>query len=285
MAVAAHAADVLAAEGMSPNDEATCAELTPSLLESLGIVSSEARKEILALAKSSAASESAKVAAAAPLPAAEGARPSRWGQGAKRSAATEPTGPPVVAKAADDTIEDEVRSFGPFTRRCFRGPGPPAQEVVPGVFLGGCKAADNSQEHVRLGITHVINATRHLRTETDVEVLQLSLRDGDGEQDIASHFPKCITFIDAAIKQGGAVLVHCVRGVSRSATIVAAYVMHRARLSCDEALALVKHARPRAQPRPGFVRQLRTYERLLRHRGARTAATTAAAPPPPVRML
>jgi len=59
----------------------------------------------------------------------------------------------------------------------------------------------------------------------------------------------------------GGVLVHCYAGVSRSTTIVLAYLMARRGMRLAEALALVKAARPAVCPNQGFMEQLRHYER------------------------
>ncbi|KAM3455743.1 hypothetical protein MY3296_002161 [Beauveria thailandica] len=54
------------------------------------------------------------------------------------------------------------------------------------------------------------------------------------------------------------VLVHCRAGISRSATIVIAYLMRKYGLSADEALAEVK-AKRRVRPNPNFMDQLRVW--------------------------
>ena len=51
----------------------------------------------------------------------------------------------------------------------------------------------------------------------------------------------------------GTVYVHCQHGVSRSSTIVIAYIMWRQRLTYDEALDLVRTARPTVNPNIGFA--------------------------------
>lgn len=55
-------------------------------------------------------------------------------------------------------------------------------------------------------------------------------------------------------------LVHCVAGVSRSATLVIAYLMKFEYMSLRQAFYHVKAVRPIIRPNPGFWRQLIEYE-------------------------
>ena len=59
------------------------------------------------------------------------------------------------------------------------------------------------------------------------------------------------------------VLVHCTMGVSRSSTIVCAYLMKARTISVQAALDLVKEKRQGVRPNTGFVRQLGEWEVLL----------------------
>ena len=55
------------------------------------------------------------------------------------------------------------------------------------------------------------------------------------------------------------VLVHCQAGVSRSATIVIAYMMRKYQYSMDVAVDRVKKRRPYIDPNKGFMKQLREF--------------------------
>ncbi|GAW00049.1 dual specificity [Lentinula edodes] len=55
---------------------------------------------------------------------------------------------------------------------------------------------------------------------------------------------------------GGKVLVHCVMGVSRSATVLSAYLMQSRKLNPSQALELIRTRRPCVQPNYGFLKQL-----------------------------
>lgn len=65
------------------------------------------------------------------------------------------------------------------------------------------------------------------------------------------------------IESIGRILVHCNKGVSRSSSMVIAYLMKRHSMPFDHALAFVVKRRPVANPNESFRRQLQDYERLL----------------------
>lgn len=241
-------ARTLAAQGLHPKDPHTLAELTEDLLTTLGISDPTARATILALPLQC----SSLIGSGCEIP-----------ESASRSDEIRND------LKSNPGEEDEAPTFGKFRRRYFskRNGRTPAQEVVPGIFLGGTAAAEDRSEQQSLGITHVLNATAHQpRTPLqNTKMLMLHLRDGDGEQDLTKHFPACIDFIDEARKDGGAVLVHCVRGVSRSSALVIAYLIARAGMTFEDALALTKRARPIAKPRRGFCQQLQAYRTKVQY--------------------
>lgn len=81
---------------------------------------------------------------------------------------------------------------------------------------------------------------------------------------ICQHLPECCQFIDDALEQGGTVLVHCARGVSRSAAIVIGYLMHAKHMSYEEAYyGVVRKARPCALPNVNFSKQLQEWGKQL----------------------
>jgi protein-tyrosine phosphatase len=58
--------------------------------------------------------------------------------------------------------------------------------------------------------------------------------------------------IDDVAQKGERILVHCHQGISRSATIIIAYVMRRDRLTLQKAYELVKSRRELVFPNYGF---------------------------------
>ena len=58
------------------------------------------------------------------------------------------------------------------------------------------------------------------------------------------------------------VLVHCIQGISRSGSIIVAYLMRSLAISYDDALRVARKYRPSIAPNSGFAEQLRVWERL-----------------------
>ena len=70
------------------------------------------------------------------------------------------------------------------------------------------------------------------------------------------YFDKTYKFITDAKKGGGKVLIHCYKGISRSSTVVIAYVMRSAKFTYKKAFELVKKKHQQTDPDVDFRRQL-----------------------------
>ena len=138
------------------------------------------------------------------------------------------------------------------------------------LFLGSVVDARNIEKLQRHKIKYVLNMTGSTSYPPEffttsgypnVDLLALDAHDLDNH-DISAHFPAALNFIHRALQLAdGAVLVHCAAGVSRSATIVAAYLMVAHQLSAADAVLRVHKARPCACPNIGFLQQLLAFER------------------------
>jgi len=74
---------------------------------------------------------------------------------------------------------------------------------------------------------------------------------------ITAHFDRSFAFIDTC---RGACLVHCGAGISRSATLVIAYMMRKSKWPLDKALKHVQACRAAVRPNNGFMQALRDFE-------------------------
>ena len=127
--------------------------------------------------------------------------------------------------------------------------------------------------HPPPGITHIVNATNRCvpnafespnSANRICQYYNVDLDDKEGEP-IEDHFEGVAAFIEGARRQDPGrcrVLVHCMCGVSRSATLVVGYLMQHAdglAALCD-AFAHVQARRPVIAPNPTFAIALQRRE-------------------------
>lgn len=94
-----------------------------------------------------------------------------------------------------------------------------------------------------------------------VDLHRVAVDDTD-KSNIIEHFVPTAEFISSALARNeGAVLVHCQAGVSRSTTLVAAYLMSRHGLNVEQAIERIRAARPQVDPSEFFMTQLELFER------------------------
>lgn len=80
--------------------------------------------------------------------------------------------------------------------------------------------------------------------------------------DLITYFPETYQLICHCVESQRPILVHCAAGISRSATIVCAYVMKKRGMTVQNAIAWVKHRRTIINPNPSFRTQLEIYQRM-----------------------
>lgn len=131
-------------------------------------------------------------------------------------------------------------------------------KVAEHVYLGGDAVAKDRDILKRNGITHVLNCVGFVCPEyfkADFVYRTLWLQDSPTE-DITSILYDVFDYFEDVREQSGKVFVHCCQGVSRSTSLVIAYLMWREGQSFDDAFQYVKEARGIADPNMGFACQL-----------------------------
>jgi protein-tyrosine phosphatase len=146
-------------------------------------------------------------------------------------------------------------------------------EIIPHLYLSDLADAENPTLLASLGITHVFSAmpgfvnipthTTHTRIPKPILRAQIPIEDNPFAE-LAAHLPSSTAFIREALRDPEAnVLVHCVQGISRSASVVCAFLMAFYGWPPTKAVAFVKTKRWIAEPNFGFVTQLHEYEKTL----------------------
>ncbi|WOK96821.1 hypothetical protein Cni_G05529 [Canna indica] len=137
-------------------------------------------------------------------------------------------------------------------------------KIEEGLFLGSVGAALNKPALKELNITHILTVAKSLDPAfpNEFNYKKIDVFDTPGTE-LDKYFDECFSFIDEARSSGAGVLVHCFAGMSRSVTIVVAYLMKKHRMSLSDALSLVKSKRPHVAPNHGFLTQLAMFEKSL----------------------
>ncbi|XP_039195558.1 dual specificity protein phosphatase 13 isoform X1 [Crotalus tigris] len=144
-------------------------------------------------------------------------------------------------------------------------------EVWPNLFLGDHVAAHSRFNLWKMGISHVLNAahgTLYCQESHDFYGATIEYRGIPAHDlpsfDISPYFYSSAEFIHKALTTpGGKIFVHCAFGISRSSSLVLAYLMIYHHFSLVKAIQTVKEHRW-IFPNRGFLKQLINLDLQLR---------------------
>ncbi|KAL5640857.1 hypothetical protein ACGC1H_001371 [Rhizoctonia solani] len=132
-------------------------------------------------------------------------------------------------------------------------------EVIENLWVGDFGAATSIELLEMAGVKYVVSCMRgKVQVHETMRRHQIPLDDTE-EQDVLAYLPATIAFIQKSLASGDGVLIHCMAGMSRSATIAAAYLMYSQGLDPTGALELIREVRPTIQPNPSFLHQLEVF--------------------------
>ncbi|XP_051727016.1 dual specificity protein phosphatase 22-A isoform X2 [Ctenopharyngodon idella] len=133
-------------------------------------------------------------------------------------------------------------------------------KVVDGLYLGNIRDSENRDSLSHNGITHILSVCNNAKPVLeDMTYLCINAADASS-QNLSQHFKESIRFIHECRLNGGACLVHCLAGVSRSTTVVVAYLMTVTSYGWEECLTAVKAVRSFVGPNYGFQQQLQEFQ-------------------------
>ncbi|KAM9301814.1 interferon regulatory factor 8 [Gastrophryne carolinensis] len=136
-------------------------------------------------------------------------------------------------------------------------------QVLDGLFLGNIRDAEDAAALSASGVTHIVSVHNNAKALLP-EMTYLCITASDSSrQNLVQHFRPCIKFIHENRLRGAGCLVHCLAGVSRSATLVVAYLMAVTPFGWEDCLSAVKSVRSYVDPNLGFQQQLQEYEMTL----------------------
>ncbi|XP_028811367.1 serine/threonine/tyrosine-interacting-like protein 2 [Denticeps clupeoides] len=179
-------------------------------------------------------------------------------------------------------VKDMIDDRSPYNTPCvldiqralvqdrLEAPFNPVDEVWPNIFIGEKSVAVNKARLKRLGITHILNVAHGTGVYTSeafyagMSITYTGIElDDFPDADIAQHFRTAAEFLDEALlTHRGKALVTSMMGVSRSAILVAAYLMIFQNMTIMEALLAIRKKRA-INPNEGFIKQLREFNENL----------------------
>ncbi|KAJ8680385.1 hypothetical protein QAD02_016172 [Eretmocerus hayati] len=160
-----------------------------------------------------------------------------------------------MAKNKDDILTREDFDAGPSSY----------DEIEPNLYLGNLTAATDIDWLRKTEISHILSVDscplprkiQDILPDITLKYMQFS---DMPREDLLTSFNDSNQFIENALESGGKILVHCYFGVSRSATIVIAFIMRKYSLPFTSAYEMVKKKRRFVGPNAGFIAQLQLYE-------------------------
>ncbi|KAM6958582.1 LOW QUALITY PROTEIN: serine/threonine/tyrosine-interacting-like protein 2 [Tautogolabrus adspersus] len=183
-------------------------------------------------------------------------------------------------------VRDMIDDRSPYNTPCvldiqramvqdrLEAPINPVDEVWPNIFIAEKSVAVNKARLKRMGITHILNTAHGTGVYTgesfyagmNIQYMGIEVDDFP-DADISAHFRPTAEFLDEALlTHKGKVLVVSMMGVSRSAVLVASYLMIFQHMTIMEALTSMRKKRA-ISPNEGFLKQLREFnENLMEER-------------------
>ena len=119
--------------------------------------------------------------------------------------------------------------------------------------------------------THIINVASEIKyspqltqllADNNIEVSYFPMYDTE-DYNIEKVLQDLMSYMHIILSNGGRLYIHCAMGISRSATIVIAYLMTHKNMSFDEAYAYVKERRSWIRPNNRFMADLKALKTKL----------------------
>lgn len=125
------------------------------------------------------------------------------------------------------------------------------------LYLGSYIHATNEDLLDELNIRYVLTALRVCGNYYGERRFHKKVQLEDTEtQSLSTVLSECMDFIGSSLREGN-VLVHCAAGISRSASLVIAYLIMTRKITYEEALKYVQTRRSIVQPNENFEKQLK----------------------------
>lgn len=136
--------------------------------------------------------------------------------------------------------------------------------IYKGIHISGSKVLQQQDRIRELGIAAIVRVDSldraNAQWEKSFALLDMPFNDGFAVPPIV--FSKVTQFIHEQVQAEQKILVHCHMGVSRSVTMVLAYLIEHEKMSLGQAYHVVVTGRPIAYPHDALINSLVVHYRL-----------------------
>jgi protein-tyrosine phosphatase len=137
------------------------------------------------------------------------------------------------------------------------------------LFLGDEYSATNftqiTQKNIKCIIclqTYLNNDLKKRYIDENILFYFYNIKD-NSDEDILKYIDDIIKIIDNVNNNNQAVLIHCNKGISRSSSIIIAYIMKKYKKSFNDAFEFVMQKKNNINPNLGFIMQLEQYDKYI----------------------
>ncbi len=137
----------------------------------------------------------------------------------------------------------------------------PISKIIEGLFLGCEVVSKNIELLEKNNIKKIIKIGTDLKIHfpKKFEYLSINIHDHPDEN-IIDYFEACYNFIDQSLINNQNVLVHCFKGISRSASVICAFLIKKFKWNFNESIRFIESKRPWISINDGFDKQLQEYD-------------------------
>lgn len=141
----------------------------------------------------------------------------------------------------------------------------PADEIIPGIWLGNAIASQDPSFYTQRGIEAVFNCTKDLPFLPNIpRKYRLPVHDNLQDEEIRAMELAAFEVVYKLSEEHrrGPVLVHCAAGMQRSAAVVAMFLIARTPgMKVEDAILFIQKKRSIAfTPRPNFFKAMKAFE-------------------------
>ena len=140
------------------------------------------------------------------------------------------------------------------------------QEIVPHVFLGPIEYTDSLKWLIKANIDRIVSIIDERASVTKHEIpidYKLFLSDDygmwNGKYVFNDILNNCVELIHETVSKGQNVYVHCLCGVNRSPTVVAAYLCKYKDMNLEQALSHISKKREVVHPNSRMIDSIKKW--------------------------